>query len=107
MGSNSLGEGATWEFLSLTESINKRFVENFISHRVHGFNGGLFANVLRRSVFYLSQNSRMNRSLSANVLGRGMFYLSQIFTDEQRPFSEQGEPTNAGKQTTESTEHYC
>ncbi|WP_449021341.1 hypothetical protein [Prevotella jejuni] len=25
------------------------------------------------------------------------FYLSQIFTDEQKPFCEQGEPTNAGK----------
>ncbi len=46
----------------------------------------------------------MNRSLFANVLVRGMFYLSQIFTDEQRPFSEQVEPTNACKQTTEGTE---
>ena len=24
-----------------------------------------------------------------------VFYLSQIFTDEQKPFSEQGDPTNA------------
>ena len=70
MGSNSLGEGAIWEFC-------------------------------------LSQNSRMNRSLSAKVLSRSVFYLSQIFTDEQSPFSEQGEPTNVCKQTTESTEHYC
>ena len=28
---------------------------------------------------------------------RWKFYLSQIFTDEQKPFCEQGEPTNAGK----------
>ena len=28
---------------------------------------------------------------------RWIFYLSQIFTDEQKPFCEQGEPTNAGK----------
>ena len=35
---------------------------SFVSHGVHGINGGL----------------------SANVLGRGVFYLSQIFTEEQR-----------------------
>ena len=35
---------------------------SFVSHGVHGINGGL----------------------SANVLGRGVFYLSQIFTDGQR-----------------------
>ena len=51
------------EILSLTESINKRFVGSFVSHRVQ----------------------RFNRGLSANVLGRWEFYLSQIFTDEQRP----------------------
>ena len=28
---------------------------------------------------------------------RWKFYLSQIFTDEQKPFCEQGEPTNAGE----------
>ena len=28
---------------------------------------------------------------------RWIFYLSQIFTDEQKPFCEQGEPTNAVK----------
>jgi len=28
---------------------------------------------------------------------RWNFSLSQIFTDEQKPFCEQGEPTNAGK----------
>jgi len=33
----------------------------------------------------------MNRSLSEYVLVRGVFYLSQIFTEEQKPFSEQGE----------------
>ncbi|AUI56265.1 hypothetical protein CRM71_13360 [Prevotella jejuni] len=70
-------------------------------------NRSLSAKVLSRWEFCLSQNSQMNRSLFANVLGRGMFYLSQIFTDEQRPFSEQGEPTNVCKQTTDITEHYC
>ena len=35
---------------------------------------------------------------------RWIFYLSQIFTDEQKPFCEQGEPTNACRQTTDITE---
>ena len=35
-----------------------------------------------------------------------MFCLSQIFTDEQKPFCEQGEPTNVCKQTTDITERY-
>jgi len=33
-----------------------------------------------------------------------VFYLSQIFTDEQKPFCSQGEPTNACKQATDITE---
>ena len=51
------------EILSLTESINKRFVGSFVSHRVHGIYKGL----------------------SANVLRHWEFYLSQIFTEEQKP----------------------
>ena len=49
----------------------------------------------------------MNRSLSEYVLVRGVFYLSQIFTEEQKPFCEQGEHTNVCKQTTDITERYC
>ena len=37
---------------------------------------------------------------------RWIFYLSQIFTEEQRPFCEQGEHTNVCKQTTDITERY-
>ena len=35
---------------------------------------------------------------------RWIFYLSQIFTDEQKPFCEQGELTNACRQATDITE---
>jgi len=35
---------------------------------------------------------------------RWNFSLSQIFTDEQKPFCEQGEPTNACKQATDITD---
>ena len=35
---------------------------------------------------------------------RWIFYLSQIFTDEQKPFCSQGEPTNACRQATDITE---
>ena len=29
--------------------------------------------------------------------GSSLIFFSQIFTDEQKPFCSQGEPTNAGK----------
>ena len=35
---------------------------------------------------------------------RLVFYFSQISTDEQKPFCEQGEPTNVCRQTTVITE---
>ena len=78
-----------------------RLVGCFISHRVSQVNRSLSAYVLVRGVFYLSQR---NRSHSTNVFSRSVFYFSQIFTDEQKPFCEQGEHTNVCKQTTDSTE---
>jgi len=47
------------EILSLTESINKRFVGSFVSHRDHESNRRLSSNVLGRGMFYFSQSSRI------------------------------------------------
>jgi len=50
------------------------------------------------------------RSVSTEIVvlnkARWMFHLSQIFTEGQKPFCEQGEHTNACKQTTDITERY-